>query len=141
VATLRNAITQRQDKFMDGTFSLDDEIQEMVHDIEVGTAELRDTDPRTPVAVAQQSRPFEFVSFDSTDSAQQAASGQRTVQIEIGGRTLSANELDQLNSDSVIELDEAAGESVNVLVDGSLYAKGELLVVNEKLAIRISELC
>jgi flagellar motor switch protein FliN/FliY len=46
----------------------------------------------------------------------------------------------QLGQGSVLELNKLAGESLEILVNGKLVAKGEVVVVNEKFGIRIKEI-
>ncbi|MFT5398101.1 MAG: flagellar motor switch protein FliN/FliY, partial [Gammaproteobacteria bacterium] len=55
-----------------------------------------------------------------------------TIAMEIGRTQLSIRNLLQLNQGSVIELDRLAGEPMDVLVNGTLVAHGEVVVVNEK---------
>jgi flagellar motor switch protein FliN/FliY len=45
----------------------------------------------------------------------------------------------QLNQGSVVELDRFAGEPMDVLVNGTLVAHGEVVVVNEKFGIRLTD--
>jgi len=45
----------------------------------------------------------------------------------------------QLNQGSVVELDRLAGEPMDVLVNGTLVAHGEVVVVNEKFGIRLTD--
>ena len=45
----------------------------------------------------------------------------------------------QLNQGSVIELDRLAGEPLDVLVNGTLIAHGEVVMVNEKFGIRLTD--
>jgi flagellar motor switch protein FliN/FliY len=46
----------------------------------------------------------------------------------------------QLNQGSVIELDRLAGEPMDVLVNGTLIAHGEVVVVNEKFGVRLTDI-
>lgn len=62
------------------------------------------------------------------------------VSLEVGSATLSVRELLALNQGAVVELDRLAGEPLDVLVNGSLIAKGEVVVVDEQLGIRLTEL-
>ena len=55
-----------------------------------------------------------------------------TIGMEIGRTRISIRNLLQLNQGSVVELDRLAGEPMDVLVNGTLIAKGEVVVVNEK---------
>jgi flagellar motor switch protein FliN/FliY len=61
------------------------------------------------------------------------------VTVELGRRTLPIGDLLHLGPGAVIELGKAAGESLDVLVNGKLVARGEAVVVGEKYGIRITE--
>ncbi len=63
-----------------------------------------------------------------------------TVSMEIGQTKLNIRNLLQLNQGSVIELDRLAGEPLDVLVNGTLIAHGEVVVVNEKFGIRLTDI-
>jgi flagellar motor switch protein FliN/FliY len=60
--------------------------------------------------------------------------------MEIGRTQISIRNLLQLNQGSVVELDRLAGEPMDVLVNGTLIAKGEVVVVNEKFGIRLTDI-
>jgi flagellar motor switch protein FliN len=62
-----------------------------------------------------------------------------TLSVEIGKSKLSIRNLLQLNQGSVVELDRMAGEPLDVLINGTLVAHGEVVVVNEKLGIRLTD--
>ncbi len=62
-----------------------------------------------------------------------------TVSMEIGRAQISIRNLLQLNQGSVVELDRLAGEPLDVLVNGPLIAHGEVVVVNEKFGIRLTD--
>ena len=62
-----------------------------------------------------------------------------TVSMEIGQTKINIRNLLQLNQGSVIELDRLAGEPLDVLVNGTLIAHGEVVVVNEKFGIRLTD--
>ncbi len=59
--------------------------------------------------------------------------------LEVGRATISVRNLLQLNQGSVVELDRLAGEPLDVLVNGTLIARGEVVVVNEKYGIRLTD--
>ena len=63
-----------------------------------------------------------------------------TIAMEIGRTNLNIRNLLQLNQGSVVELDRLAGEPMDVLVNGTLIAKGEVVVVNEKFGIRLTDI-
>lgn len=61
------------------------------------------------------------------------------ISMEVGKTSISIRNLLQLNQGSVIELDRLAGEPLDVLVNGTLIAHGEVVVVNEKFGIRMTD--
>ncbi len=60
------------------------------------------------------------------------------VTVELGRKTLPIGELLQLGAGAVVELGKAAGESLDLLVNGKLVARGEAVVIGEKYGIRIT---
>src|SRR5579863_8476783 len=62
-----------------------------------------------------------------------------TLSIEVGRSRISIRNLLQLNQGSVVELDRATGEALDVYVNGTLIAHGEVVVVNEKFGIRLTD--
>lgn len=62
-----------------------------------------------------------------------------TISMEVGSTAITIRNLLQLNQGSVIELDRLAGEPLDVLVNGTLIAHGEVVVVNEKFGIRMTD--
>lgn len=61
------------------------------------------------------------------------------ISMEVGRTAITIRNLLQLNQGSVIELDRLAGEPLDVLVNGTLIAHGEVVVVNEKFGIRMTD--
>ena len=61
------------------------------------------------------------------------------IAMEVGSTQISIRNLLQLNQGSVIELERLAGEPLDVLVNGTLIAHGEVVVVNEKFGIRVTD--
>ncbi len=62
-----------------------------------------------------------------------------TISMEIGRTHINIRNLLQLNQGSVVELDRLAGEPMDVMVNGTLIAQGEVVVVNEKFGIRLTD--
>ncbi len=62
-----------------------------------------------------------------------------TISMEVGRSQISIRNLLQLNQGSVVELDRIAGESLDVMVNGTLIAHGEVVVVNDKFGIRLTD--
>ncbi|MFT7388297.1 MAG: flagellar motor switch protein FliN/FliY [Candidatus Endobugula sp.] len=88
-----------------------------------------------------------FEEFDNKPTAGTAVSPEIdiildipvTISMEVGSTSITIRNLLQLNQGSVIELDRLAGEPLNVLVNGTLIAHGEVVVVNEKFGIRMTD--
>jgi flagellar motor switch protein FliN len=62
-----------------------------------------------------------------------------TLSMEVGRTRIPIRNLLQLNQGSVVELDRAAGEPLDVFVNGTLIAHGEVVVVNERFGIRLTD--
>ena len=60
--------------------------------------------------------------------------------VELGRTRISIRNLLQLAHGSVVELEALAGEPLDVLVNGTLIAQGEVVVVNEKFGIRLTDI-
>jgi flagellar motor switch protein FliN/FliY len=60
--------------------------------------------------------------------------------VEIGRCRVAIQELLDLGPGSVLPLDRAVGDPLDVLVNGRLVARGEAVVVDEKLGVRITEI-
>jgi flagellar motor switch protein FliN/FliY len=93
----------------------------------------------------------ERVTFDALHGGAPAVSGTTDVNLdmildvpvtlgmEVGRTRISIRNLLQLNQGSVVELDRAAGEPLDVFVNGTLVAHGEVVVINEKFGIRLTD--
>ena len=62
-----------------------------------------------------------------------------TLSMEVGRSRISIRNLLQLNQGSVVELERVAGEPLDVFVNGTLIAHGEVVVLNEKFGIRLTD--
>jgi len=63
-----------------------------------------------------------------------------SVTVEIGRTKMSIRNLLQLNQGGIVALDRLAGEPLDVLVNGTLVAHGEVVVVNEKFGVRLTDI-
>lgn len=110
---------------------------------EESAAEANDTDM---AAAMQQHQMDELVensdSAGSTEDVKLDAILDIPVHIsmEIGRTQISIRNLLKLNQGSVVELDRLAGEPMDVLVNGTLIARGEVVVVNEKFGLRLTDI-
>jgi flagellar motor switch protein FliN/FliY len=65
---------------------------------------------------------------------------QLEVTVQLGAVKLTVRELLALREGSVLELDRAAGAAVDVMVNGRLIARGDVVVIDEELGVRITEI-
>ena len=61
------------------------------------------------------------------------------ISVQLGQRILPVSDVLTLGPGAVVELGKAAGESLDILVNGKLVARGEAVVVGEKYGVRITE--
>jgi flagellar motor switch protein FliN len=59
--------------------------------------------------------------------------------LEVGGAELAIRDILALQQGEVVELDREAGEALDVLVNGKLIARGEVVVVDDRLGVRLTE--
>ncbi len=62
------------------------------------------------------------------------------VSVELGRARMLIKDLLQLGQGSVVELDKIAGEPMEILVNNKLVARGEVVVVNEKFGVRLTDI-
>lgn len=96
---------------------------------------------------ASPAQPATMPVFDSVAPTGQAANNLDMIldipvslTVELGRTKLPIRNLLQLAQGSVVELDGLAGEPMSVLVNGTLVAQGEVVVVNEKFGIRLTDI-
>ena len=63
-----------------------------------------------------------------------------TMTVEVGNTEIKIRDLLRLNEGSVIELDRLAGDPLDILVNGTIIARGEVVMVGERFGIRFSEI-
>lgn len=62
------------------------------------------------------------------------------VTVELGNTSMIINDMLQLSQGSVVELNKGAGEPVEIFVNNKLLGKGEVIVVNDRFGVRITEI-
>jgi len=91
-------------------------------------------------------KPYEFSDLSDTSASQPAANMELILDIpleitvELGRARMLIGELLKLGQGSVIELSKLAGETLEILANQRLIARGEVVVINEKYGIRITEI-
>lgn len=105
-----------------------DETSEALGVEEVQTAELEElTEENTPITKEERRKLDTILDIPVT------------ISMEVGRAHIPIRNLLQLNQGSVVELERIAGESLDVLVNGTLIAHGEVVVVNDKFGIRLTD--
>lgn len=104
-------------------------------------------DPVKPAAEARSANVFENLSPEPAGLSPEAAKNLELVMdipiqlsVELGRTKMPIRNLIQLAQGSVVELNELAGEPLDVFVNGCLVAQGEVVVVNEKFGIRLTDI-
>jgi flagellar motor switch protein FliN len=110
-------------------------------------AEQKASTPATnPIAEAKQPHVFQQITKAGMKSGDGASDIDLILDIpvqltvELGRTRIPIKHILQLAQGSVIELDALAGEPMDVLVNGCLIAQGEVVVVNEKFGIRLTDI-
>ena len=60
--------------------------------------------------------------------------------VEVGNTEIRIRDLLRLNEGSVVELDRLAGDPLDILVNGTMIAKGEVVMVGERFGVRFTEI-
>ena len=100
-----------------------------------------------PTAVFGSPLPFEMEQFDGSKPPSRTKQPLEMLQdveldlrIELGRTELLIEEVVQLKEGSVVPLDKLAGDPVDILVNGRLIARGEVLVLNDNFCVRVAEI-
>ena len=118
----------------------------MADDWEAALAEQGPLEAAAPQAPAPQRASFAQLQPDAAPGA--AVPEQLdlvmdipvTLSVELGRTKIQIRELLQLAQGSVVDLDRLAGEPMDVLVNGFLIARGEVVLVNDKFGIRLTDI-
>ena len=96
-------------------------------------------------APAEGAQSFELEQFESSDLSDEKKLDllmdvSLDVQVVLGQAKMQVEQIIRLKSGSVVELDKLAGDPLDVLVNGKLVARGEVLVLNDNFCVRITEI-
>jgi len=110
---------------------------------------VRDTGALKQESKVVEARPAEFVPLDAGTSQREDVEPQNfdlivdvpvRVTVRLGQAFKTIGEILSLSPGSVIELDKMAGDPVDILVNGKLIARGEVVVIDENFGVRITEI-
>ena len=102
-------------------------------------AEAEGTDGTAPVELEELRDEKANITVDEKRKLDTILDIPVTISMEVGRAKISIRNLLQLNQGSVVELERVAGEPLDVLVNGTLIAHGEVVVVNDKFGIRLTD--
>lgn len=115
---------------------------------EVGTQKSADDRPITsggqaeaqaaPVAVFEELQPRQAA--DKIRGLDLIMDVPLNITVELGRKSLSVKDILALTPGSLVELEKLAGEAVDIMVNGKLFAKGEVVVIDENFGIRVSSI-
>lgn len=123
--------------------------EELLERAEAGVAMATAPDlrpPRMPNVGLDDARPFEFEQFENAAGAADSVpltalqEVELDLRIELGRTELLIDEVLRLREGSVVPLDKLAGDPVDILVNGRLIARGEVLVLNDNFCVRVAEI-
>ncbi|MFT7410703.1 MAG: flagellar motor switch protein FliN/FliY [Oleispira sp.] len=115
------------------------------------TKEAGNVDDEWGDAMAEEANSVKHAKLDTLTDEGRSRSGDTTpeldvildipvsISMEVGRTEIPIRNLLQLNQGSVVELDRLAGEPLDVLVNGTLIAHGEVVMVNDKFGIRLTD--
>ena len=93
--------------------------------------------------------PAEQAALDTSPELRSAKAGQHldmvmdipiNLSLELGHTRMSIRELLRLTQGSVVKLDRPGGDPLDILVNGCLVARGEVVVINERFGVRITDI-
>ncbi|RZV38039.1 MAG: flagellar motor switch protein FliN [Candidatus Acidulodesulfobacterium acidiphilum] len=124
-----------------GTAVVSDAADLGVEDIKPAKNETAQPTPKKPV------KKLEFASFDESDKTAEPPKNldfildiPLTISVELGRTKMVINDMLQLGQGSVIELAKLAGEPLDIYVNGKLMARGEVVLVNDKFGVRLTDI-
>ena len=140
-----------QDTAQDTAGNLDIDIEALK---EAGGNEVMAEDAAIDSAAAVVGKPvkkpvkkLEFASFDESDKTTEPPKNldfildiPLTISVELGRTKMVINDMLQLGQGSVIELAKLAGEPLDIYVNGKLMARGEVVLVNDKFGVRLTDI-
>ena len=107
---------------------------------EENTATVDNEAPADNEAEQQTGSQNQDLNTASADNLRVLESIDVKLTVQVGSAELKIRELLRLNEGSVIELDRLAGDPLDILINGTMIAKGEVVMVGERFGIRFSEI-
>jgi len=112
-----------------------------------GWGDAMDEQAASDVPTASEPEVAEFDALEGNDGGTSVGANLDTIldipvtlSMELGRTKMTINNLLKLNQGSVVELERLAGEPLDVLVNGCLVAHGEVVVVNDRFGVRMTDI-
>lgn len=125
-----------------GPGGVSSDVELLLRKAEEAIASIEDPSGPLPEGV----RPFSLEDFSGSPASTEAATLELVrdveldLKIELGRTQMHLEEVLRLKRGSVVALDKLAGDPVDVIVNGRLIARGEVLVLNDNFCVRVTEL-
>ncbi len=130
--------------------SLDDAWADALEEANPELSKKEDKDDGDWDALSEESPSSDTASFQELGAGEVGKGGSQNldflldiplqVSVELGRASMIIDRMLQLTQGSVIELEKAAGETVEIYVNKKLLGKGEVIVVNDRFGVRITEI-
>lgn len=130
--------------------SVEDRANQLLNDVDAG---LEAAVTGTPIKGANvragldDAKPFEFTDLSDAGRSNEKPFSigmlddvQMSVQLELGRAELLIDEVMSMRKGVVVPLDKLAGDPIDIVVNGRLLARGEVLVLNDKFCVRVVEI-
>ena len=101
---------------------------------------MRDEETQELEATVESNEAEPLQSFDAMVSADVLQSVPVTLSVEVGRTRLKIRDLLRLKQGSVIELERNAGEPLDLLVNNTVVAQGEVVLVNDRYGVRLTRI-
>ncbi len=112
---------------------------------ESATPEVVSEQPAESAAISDAAEPADFSELTGNGTGRLANMDMIldipvTISVELGRAEMMIKDILQLGQGSVVELEKMAGEAMEILVNGRLVARGEVVMVNEKFGVRLTDI-
>ena len=102
-------------------------------------AEVSDKDDQAKTISENKTKEDEKVERSSLENLRVLENIDVKLTVEVGGAEIKLRELLRINEGSVIELERLAGDPLDILANGTIIAKGEVVMIGERFGIRFTE--
>ena len=106
---------------------------------EINTEKVKETKAEEQVEVKKEKPEEDKAERSSLENLRVLENIDVKLTVEVGGAEIKLRELLRINEGSVIELERLAGDPLDILANGTIIAKGEVVMIGERFGIRFTE--